>query len=73
MQCNQSVTIIKKGYGLDVNILQNFLPAIEQLKLGLNLLLQDLHPYPFATGHWRIDIGAGGEQARRHQEYSNGQ
>ena len=36
-------------------------------------LIDDDWSYPFATGHWRVDIGAGGDQARRYQECPDGQ
>ena len=35
------------GYGLIAKNLQNFLLTIEQLKQGLNLLLQDPNPYQY--------------------------
>ena len=48
MPRNQSVPkTISKGYGLAANFLQNFLPVVERLEKGLNLLLQDPHPYQY--------------------------
>ena len=31
-------------------------------------LIDDDWPYPFATGHWRVDIGASGDPAHLHQD-----